>query len=126
MDAAREKQVFLKGLKGEPIGLDSLGTPLFVGDILIYATTQDTRATLKFGKITKFLEKDTTYYNHETKQHVRKEFVKVQVRTVVKECDIWVVGGLGIPNTRQALLMKDSPQEILDVLEKFENQGDNR
>lgn len=128
MEQEREKQVFMKQLKGEPIGTDSFGNALFVGDILVYATTSNQAATLKFGRIVRLLEKDAHYYDRDGNR-VKRQFVKVQVRTITKSYyeGKWEVGGLGMPNTKNAFLMKDPPQEVIDLLEQFENEkGDKR
>lgn len=121
MDDTREKKVFVAKLKGEPLGEDSLGNELFVGDIIAYATTQDTSATLKFGKIIKLMEQERVHRNPNG-QMMRKQFVKVQVRTVRRWTNNWQTGGLGVPNTNNAILMRDPPQEIIDLLEQFENE----
>lgn len=120
----RDKHVFVAKLKGEPIGEDAFGNALFISDIIAYATTHGTSATLKFGKITKLLEKESLHRDR-SGQVVRRQFVKVQVRTVTRWCNDWKVGGLGMPNTANALLVKEPPQEIINLLEQFEiEKGD--
>lgn len=120
-DDVREKQVFVAKLKGDPIGEDAFGNAIFLDDIIAYATTHGTSATLKFGKITKLLEKEHLRRDR-SGQVVRNRFVKVQVRTVSQWYKDWKVGGLGMPNTANALLIKEPPQEIIDLLEQFENE----
>jgi hypothetical protein len=108
-----EKEKFVAKLKGEPVGKDALDNDLFVGDIILYAVSQNQSAKLKAGRITKVSDKKA-----------------VQVRTISKQYHrktkgvSWEAGGFG--TLRQcsinAVLWKDPPQEIIDKLDAAEKK----
>jgi hypothetical protein len=113
-DATNEaKDKFVRKLKGELVGRDAVDNDLFVGDIILYATTVGQSAELKAGRITKV-------------SNTERGGLKVQVRTVVKGYNgKWSVGGLGTLSKCKynAVLWKDPAPEIIEMLDAAETKG---
>ena len=114
-DEVRDKDAFMKRLKGEPVAEDAVGNVLYIGDIIAYSTTVAQSAVLKFGRIEKVVKK--------VRRGGTVPFAKIHVRGVVKDYNgHWEVSGIGCPHPSNAILMTEPPKMITELLDKFENE----
>ena len=116
MSTERDKIIFERTLKGEPIGKDIFDRVILEGDIIAYAVGSR-MAEMKIGKIVDVIRKETPYGRNKT---------ETKVKVVRLEKNHWRAMGAWSKGERPSYLtnfdnvikIEDAPQDILDLFEE--------
>jgi hypothetical protein len=114
MNKARDKEIFTRKLKGNPIGHDAFGRPILEGDLLLFAAKQGTDSELRVIKVVETM-KDESYW-------AKDNAVKFRIRRAERvrygaNKGVWELQDTKSIITRldETFLLDDPPQFILDL-----------
>jgi len=126
MATEKDMQVFQESLKGQKAARDRFGTPMVEGEIIAYATAQNSAAHLKVGKILKVTR--TPYTSHKSVRKadgsgwdyipVMDQKVVLSVRGAEKHGDgEWKLQQKAsrFENIHNAIVLTDVKPEILEL-----------
>ena len=112
----RKKEMFTRKLKGDPIGVDSMGKPVIEGDILLFAATVGQSAELRIIKVIETVADKGRW--------AQPNAVKFRIRraTHCRHNNSWTLQDTKsfITRLESTYLLADPPQEILDLFEGVE------
>ncbi len=125
-EADRKRVEFVNKLKDKPYACDIFNRAIQPGDILIFGTGTQSAAGLNFGLAEKFNYKTADYNRHGRKKgedYVSSVTVKV---ATVRNDIIRLQNRRGLASFREACILDNPPENIMDVFVKWEESNVKR
>ena len=123
-EADRKRVEFVNKLKDKPYACDIFNRAIQPGDILIFGTGTQSAAGLNFGLVEKFNYKDhVSYSSKKVEEYVSSVTVKV---ATVRNDIIRLQNRRGLASFREACILDNPPENIMDVFVKWEESNVKR